>query len=365
MKRLILFTTLILLSIVPVRAQMRLIAHVSKASGGFVPEIIIANNENSPQSYTLTPYLQTGSRLGEIQGNLQALETQYRSLDTLFGRDDISHFAVDTPGNVTVSISYEATGGNGSPAHVHESRTQSTYWRLYSGAWDVVWDGFAVINTGSETAQMTMFKVDGAGNTVSVDNSLVNVAPMEKRLFVLGNAFSETDHCHFELISSQPVAMLALRGSKAGSSPSFLWENRAVNMVPQAQQMPMVLPFVEFETVNMTGLDMGNMEIQNLTQVRVDAPGPGHVVVRFDGNCHPSQGDRLVLAASNRPNDYDMNDGNIVVTEATSFSHSRVYPVYDAGSYWYYAEGHVIDQNGDGMVSIYGTFTATFFPAVY
>ena len=49
-----------------------------------------------------------------------------------------------------------------------------------------------------------------------------NVAPNEKRLMVLGNSFTELENTHFEIISDELCAAVALRGSY---SNVFLWEN--------------------------------------------------------------------------------------------------------------------------------------------
>ncbi len=106
-----------------------------------------------------------------------------------------------------------------------------------------------------------------------------------------------------------------------------------------------------------------------LAQQAIDVSSGGKVLVQFDGNCISSDGDRIVLAASNTttwgPNDggtpaeaYDLD------VNRTSFSHSRVYTVA-AGAHTFYAVGeNFVETDGSGIASVYGSLTVKFFPDV-
>jgi hypothetical protein len=99
-----------------------------------------------------------------------------------------------------------------------------------------------------------------------------------------------------------------------------------------------------------------------LGQLTISAPSAGKVVVHFNGDCTPSTGDRIVLAASNLA-DWGINDGNVsVYNKDASFSHTRVYNV-TSGSHTYYAVAqNYVNQAGTGLASIYGNLTVEFFP---
>jgi hypothetical protein len=104
-------------------------------------------------------------------------------------------------------------------------------------------------------------------------------------------------------------------------------------------------------------------------QVSFNAPVAGKVVVRFDGTCFPSLGDRVVLAASNTTS-WGPNDGNVGVEAVNSdlnhaeFSHTRVYDI-SAGTHTYYAlANNYVETDGDGTAYIYGSLTAEYFPNV-
>lgn len=119
------------------------------------------------------------------------------------------------------------------------------------------------------------------------------------------------------------------------------------------------------------GISLTNIDVSSETtvgEVSLETPGTGWVMVRFDGYCISTPGDRVVLAASNTPS-WGVNDGNVGVEAVNNdingspFSHTRVYPVA-AGNHSFFAVAHnYVETDGDGKASIYGSLTATFVPA--
>lgn len=104
-----------------------------------------------------------------------------------------------------------------------------------------------------------------------------------------------------------------------------------------------------------------------IDSVEINAPDDGKVVVRFDGSVSSSIGDLIVLAASDTTT-WATNDGNVGVQaydndlNSNPFSHTRTYDV-TAGSHWFYAVvQNFVLTGGDGMVWVYGTLTAEYFP---
>ena len=126
--------------------------------------------------------------------------------------------------------------------------------------------------------------------------------------------------------------------------------------------------FVSHQGISQTGINIrGNPVV--VGQRTINAPSSGTVVVRFDGDCISSVGDRIVLAASDTA-DWTPNDGNVTVraassdVDANSFSHTRVYSV-GAGSHTYYAVAqNYVETAGTGYASIYASLTVEFFPTV-
>jgi hypothetical protein len=102
-------------------------------------------------------------------------------------------------------------------------------------------------------------------------------------------------------------------------------------------------------------------------EIAFTAPGPGKVLVRFEGYCIADVGDRIVVAASDDIG-WDINNGNQgleIYTEDENrrpFSHSRTYPV-NTGNYTFYAVAHnTVEMAGSGVTSLYGSLTVKYFP---
>lgn len=104
-----------------------------------------------------------------------------------------------------------------------------------------------------------------------------------------------------------------------------------------------------------------------LGQISITTSLPGKILVRFDGECISSEGDKINLAASDSPN-WGPGDQSINFTAISSdlnsnvFTHTRVYTV-GTGTYTFYAVG----ENkglvfGTGKASVYGNLTAEYFP---
>lgn len=120
------------------------------------------------------------------------------------------------------------------------------------------------------------------------------------------------------------------------------------------------------------GIQQTNIDVSsNVTvgQVAISPAVPGKVIVRFDGTCISTPGDRIILAASNTQ-DWGVNDGHTSVEAAgsdanrNSFSHTRAYDV-GAGNHTFYAVARqsTVEAAGDGTVSVYGSLTVLFIPA--
>jgi hypothetical protein len=123
--------------------------------------------------------------------------------------------------------------------------------------------------------------------------------------------------------------------------------------------------FVEQISINKLQVNVG--EKTSVGQIAIEPTVAGKVIVRFDGYCVSSPGDRILLAASNTA-DWSQNAGSTSVKalnndiNSTSFSHSRIYEV-EPGKHTFYAFAHnAVDVGGSGLVSIHGGLTVEFIP---
>lgn len=129
---------------------------------------------------------------------------------------------------------------------------------------------------------------------------------------------------------------------------------------------------VSAQTVKFQGISKVNIDLTKATivgQVTISPATPGKAIVHFDGKCVSDVGDRIVLAASD--NSYTgVNDGSVQVEafdadlNTNSFSHTRVYDITTASkSKTFYAVAeNVVETDGSGKASIYGSLTVEFIP---
>ncbi len=124
------------------------------------------------------------------------------------------------------------------------------------------------------------------------------------------------------------------------------------------------MPGIDWATINKT--DLHARPTATVGTVSISAPCSGYVVVRFDGYAIADETDLIVLAASDTTDYGSSRDEKVFVYgdgRQRSFSHTRVYTV-DAVSKTFYALVRN-DSGPTGLVSVYGTLTATFYPNKY
>ena len=211
-------------------AQTRMIAHVTNPAGGFDTAVLIHNDASTSQSYTLTPYLSSGTALPPVTGTVASKTANRFEVEDLFSRTDISHFLVQSEGTqLVVSVAYATNTGVGSPAHLRESDESKTLWRVFPGDWDVVFDGFAIVNLGNGPTDVVVRQKSSSGSTINEVTAISGLAPNAKGLYVLGapagSAFGDPQNTTFEIVTSQPTTLIALRGTPPGSAVGYLWEN--------------------------------------------------------------------------------------------------------------------------------------------
>ncbi|ASB48503.1 T9SS type A sorting domain-containing protein [Alkalitalea saponilacus] len=123
------------------------------------------------------------------------------------------------------------------------------------------------------------------------------------------------------------------------------------------------------EDITLTNADVSEA-LQIASQIDLDAIADGKLLANFDGFAVLSPGDRIILAASDRP-DWDSNEGNVSLKVAAgslnthSFSHSRLYNIQEgSNSYYAVVDRFIGEANGSGLVSIYGRLTLTYIPEI-
>jgi hypothetical protein len=115
-----------------------------------------------------------------------------------------------------------------------------------------------------------------------------------------------------------------------------------------------------------TGISLTRINVRGnpvaVGQLTINASTAGKVLAHFNGACIPSNGDRIVLAASNQV-DWVVNDGNVsVISNKGNFSHTRMYDIAQGSHTFYAVAQNYVDESGSGIASIYGSLSVEFFP---
>jgi hypothetical protein len=104
-----------------------------------------------------------------------------------------------------------------------------------------------------------------------------------------------------------------------------------------------------------------------LAEQSINVTTPGKVVVRFDGLCISSDGDLIMLAASDTPG-WSSYDGSSSVEIAddefnkNSFAHVRTYDVTPGNHTYYAVIENYYEIYGNGIASVLGSLTVAFYP---
>jgi len=208
-------------------AQTRIIPHLTRPDGGFSTTLILENNAVDERAYTLTPYNASGVPLTTVTGTIGGQTTTEFSASSWLGQA-ASHVVIEGD-DLNLTAAYAANSADSSPAHVGADDVQAASFRLYSGDWSRVFDGVAVVNMGSEAADVWVAQRDGNGAIVNTVKAAEALAPMAKALYVIGDPsgsdFIDEAGASYEVYSAQNIAVTALRGNIPGSD--FLWANEA------------------------------------------------------------------------------------------------------------------------------------------
>lgn len=206
-------------------AQIRMIPHVSKQSGGFIPTLLVANaDDGASHTVQLEFFEMDGDSITTSSVTVQPGETLYVPPSQLSGSENVSHIVIEGDEEVVVTMIYTSTAENVSPVHVGETDVQSTRWRFYQGNWSAAWDGIAIVNPTDTVAEVSIAQFVSGRERANV---AVSVESWRKSLMVMDGAFEDIEGSYFEIQSPTALALTCLRGSL---DQRFLWENVAVDL---------------------------------------------------------------------------------------------------------------------------------------
>lgn len=220
-----------------VLAQFRMIPHVTRVGGGFDTTFYLENTEQETGVYQLQAFSMDGRMLGIVSGSIPAgLVQRFTVADLFASTAEVSHVLIlEGTQHIEVSVAYCKDSGAGSPAHVRESSVQARRWRIFPGDWSVAWDGFAVVQTGDQSADVWVRHYDFRDTLIKSVKFLEALEPASKGLYVLSTDFDDIPDSYFEISSEANLAITALRGTLDHVT---LWENAALALEPREEPAP-------------------------------------------------------------------------------------------------------------------------------
>lgn len=203
-------------------------AHLTSQGGSFNTEVIIRNPTDQAQVLTLNPLGSDGAALAPVTVNLPANGTERMLQENYFPSDAVS-FNVSGCNSCIFTTGYRADLPDGSTAHVPQATDFRTEYYFYPGEWDLLFDGAALINTGSGPAKIDASQIADDG-TVLQTVTLADALPAGgKYLDVFNTKFTNNPNAIVKLTSSQPLAVMILRISQ---DFRYLYQNLALPANP-------------------------------------------------------------------------------------------------------------------------------------
>lgn len=210
--------------------ESRWIPHITSATGGFQTLLYINNPSNATGQVALRGYDTDGNPLELANYTLNAGEHRTVDIDEAFPAQRPTHLGVTGDEAVLVGAAYKLSRDDAVTAHVHENKVSGTRYLLYPGEVDQVFDGIVVVNLGDRAASVT-------AETVASDGRGSNNTTLQAELPVRGRYINTFDVLFpnysgsvVEVQSTQPIAVMALRGSRPGAPAAVLFANLPVKV---------------------------------------------------------------------------------------------------------------------------------------
>lgn len=201
----------------------RWIPHLTSQTGGFDTDIFVYNTTSLLKSVTLYPFEPSGAELPSRIVTVNPNSWSRYNKDELMP-PDASHMRITGDREVIVSVGYRAQRADATTAHIHETTTASKSFTVYPGSWDLINDGFALVNVGDGTAELKLSQIlDNGESTLPIPITLRTALPrFGKYRGQMDNLIADHPNSIIRIESTQPLVIMALRLSKDGR---YLYDN--------------------------------------------------------------------------------------------------------------------------------------------
>lgn len=283
-----------------VETSPRWIPHITPVGGNFETTLSITDTTGAGGSVFLQPYDVSGNPL---TGKSLKINDGYqrRTSAELFGDLPVSHVRISGPDHLMATAAYRASGAAaGGVAHVNQQTQPGRRFQLFTGEWDTIWDGMALVNLSDQPARVEGVRLNADGSEAARHVIFEALEPNSKGLLNFASVFDAADGA-VVIESNQDALVTFLRGS-LGSGTSYLYQTEAVRDQPQQdlRWLPHVTRYVPdtgFRTrvMGVAGEGQGgdltlqpyDFEGNRLTTRQLDVPAGGYVDMAaedlFDG----------------------------------------------------------------------------------
>ncbi|MCB1051547.1 MAG: hypothetical protein H6510_09355 [Acidobacteria bacterium] len=214
--------------------QTSWLPHITDFNGGFETNLRFWNGSSQAQTLILEGFSAAGL-LVERKETVLAAQADYQTpAENLFNGVPYSHLKITADVHVHVTAAYRAKQ-NGASAHLPQQKPQ-TQFSLYSGEWDWVFDGMALVNTSDQPAQIVAQQWDVDGNLLASQVVATNLAPLAKTSLVFDSVFAAQPGSSLTLTCTQPCAAIFLRGTRFGAAQGLLYANPPLSEMNQSVQ---------------------------------------------------------------------------------------------------------------------------------
>ncbi|MCB1044743.1 MAG: hypothetical protein KDC35_17500 [Acidobacteria bacterium] len=209
----------------PTNVFTRMVPHMTSPTGGFEAELIFWNASAAQGALGIRALSNTGANLGDANLTLAPREIRRINVSMLFPGTNPTHFGLSGSDDIRTVIAYRAAAGDAATAHIAEDGTHSKELWVYPGEWDLIFDGMALVNTGSSSARVTAELLGGSSvmSTVLADSLPVN----GKFISTFDALFANASDRIMRVASDQNLAATFLKGTYLGAPQSFLYANEA------------------------------------------------------------------------------------------------------------------------------------------
>lgn len=212
-------------------ASQRLLPHITPEGAPFQTQIMALAHGENDAVLQLNGLDAAGNSLETVSVEVPAHGSLNVTPESLFSVQP-AYVALTGSEDCTAVSAFRIATGLGATAHLPESsfsvQPPGKAWIIFPGQWDLVFDGLALINLGTEAAQITGLQLDRYGTLVMQPTLATDLAPGAKMLLVFDSVFQDQSNTQIRILCDQPSSALFLRGTPPGVQPGYLFQTQPI-----------------------------------------------------------------------------------------------------------------------------------------